>query len=143
MISMTFLHISSSYPQKCIDAIKLRGLWGGIVDSPTSDRQSPGLWLDRFGLQYLSSFPKLQKYLDEFVYRYNLRFWEPQLPQDLFTFVQLCSDCCVPLVHMRLLAHDLRWRLPLETHSRVYNRLLNGKKHQSDLSKSCTGGLDL
>lgn len=30
------------------------------------------------------SSKKLQKYLDEFVYRYNRRFWEPQLPQRLF-----------------------------------------------------------
>ena len=31
------------------------------------------------------SSPKLQKYLDEFVYRYNRRFWEPQLPHRLLT----------------------------------------------------------
>ena len=29
------------------------------------------------------SSPKLQKYLDEFVYRHNRRFWEPQLPHRL------------------------------------------------------------
>ncbi|MXW54577.1 MAG: transposase [Gammaproteobacteria bacterium] len=31
------------------------------------------------------SSPKLQKYLGEFVYRYNRRFWEPQLPHRLLT----------------------------------------------------------
>ncbi|MCY4142897.1 MAG: IS1595 family transposase [Gammaproteobacteria bacterium] len=31
------------------------------------------------------SSPKLQMYLDEFVYRYNRRFWEPQLPHRLLT----------------------------------------------------------
>ena len=32
---------------------------------------------------------KLQKYLDEFVYRYNRRFWESQLPERLFNFCAL------------------------------------------------------
>ena len=35
------------------------------------------------------SSPKLQKYLDEFVYRYNRRFWESQLPHRLLS---ACSN---------------------------------------------------
>lgn len=32
---------------------------------------------------------KLQKYLDEFVYRYNRRFWESQLPERLLNICAL------------------------------------------------------
>ena len=35
------------------------------------------------------SGPKLQKYLDEFVYRYNRRFWESQLPDRL---LKVCAN---------------------------------------------------
>ena len=35
------------------------------------------------------SAPKLQKYLDEFVYRYNRRFWESQLPDRL---LKVCAN---------------------------------------------------
>jgi hypothetical protein len=39
--------------------------------------------------------PQLQKYLDEFVYRYNRRFWEPQLPHRLLTAVRQPPACPV------------------------------------------------
>ena len=43
---------------------------------------NPKLFL--LGTLHGGSSKKLQKYLDEFVYRYTRRFWEPQLSQRLF-----------------------------------------------------------
>lgn len=71
------------------------------VESPATPASKVGEWLTKvhtaianlkrflFDTFHEVSTPKLQKYLDEFVYRYNRRWWEPQLPHRLLS---ICAN---------------------------------------------------